>query len=177
MKDNADNSQGGKKYELTQAYKSYAEYAFPNDETCHPRCKNAADSVIYTPTNDECKSPNWKCVLQKCNAFTSISLPGGERDSPKQSPRITFNTYMTQFTCSHHVTLIREKITTYLDAKGTSKNTCFLCEQFIQAKTPYFTRRGMYDISEPFSIQRKLGDFQKDFYIQQIEKLAYHRSY
>ena len=26
-------------------------------------------------------------------------------------------------------------------------------------------------------MQRKIGDFQKDLYINQIEKLAYHRSY
>ena len=37
MKDKADNSRGRKKYELTQAYKSYADYAFPNNETCHQR--------------------------------------------------------------------------------------------------------------------------------------------
>ena len=28
-----------------------------------------------------------------------------------------------------------------------------------------------------FPIQRKIGDFPKDFYIKQIGKLAYHRSY
>ena len=28
-----------------------------------------------------------------------------------------------------------------------------------------------------FSIQHKVGDFHKDFYIQQIEKLSYHRSH
>ena len=28
-----------------------------------------------------------------------------------------------------------------------------------------------------FSMQRKIGDFHSDFYIKQIEKLAYHRSY
>ena len=28
-----------------------------------------------------------------------------------------------------------------------------------------------------FSMQPKIGDFHKDFYIKQIEKLAYHRSY
>ena len=28
-----------------------------------------------------------------------------------------------------------------------------------------------------FSMQRKIGDFCKEFYIKQIEKLAYHRSY
>ena len=28
-----------------------------------------------------------------------------------------------------------------------------------------------------FSIQHKIGDFHKDFYIHQIEKLAYHRIY
>ena len=53
MKDKADNSCGGVKDELTQAYKSYADYAFPNDETCHPQCENAADSILCKPTNDE----------------------------------------------------------------------------------------------------------------------------
>ena len=79
---------------------------------------------------------------------------------------ITFNTYMTQFTCSQYGILIREKITTYLDAKGTSKKTCFLCEKLIQAKTPDFTRRRLYERVKLFSIQRKIGDFHKDFYIQ-----------
>ena len=41
------------KDELTENYKSYADYAFSNDETCHPRCKNAAYSVLCTPSNDE----------------------------------------------------------------------------------------------------------------------------
>ena len=58
MKDKADNSRRSKKYELTQAYKSYSNYVFPNDKTHHPRCKNAEDYVICTPTNDECQFPN-----------------------------------------------------------------------------------------------------------------------
>ena len=37
MKDKADNSRGRGKCELTPAYKSYAGYAFPNNETRHPR--------------------------------------------------------------------------------------------------------------------------------------------
>ena len=36
MKDKADKSRGRVKDELTQSYKSYADYAFPNDETRHP---------------------------------------------------------------------------------------------------------------------------------------------
>ena len=40
MKDKADNSCGRKKDEWTQTYKSYANYAFPNNETCHPRYEN-----------------------------------------------------------------------------------------------------------------------------------------
>ena len=60
MKDKAYNSRGRGKYELTQAYKSYADYAFPKKETRHPRCENAAGSVLCTPTNDEYKFPNWK---------------------------------------------------------------------------------------------------------------------
>ena len=68
MKDKAKTSRGRQKNELTQAYKSYAE-------TCHPRFENAADSVLCTPTNDEFKLPNWKCVLQKCTTCTYIALP------------------------------------------------------------------------------------------------------
>ena len=55
MKNKADHSRGRKKDELTQAYKSYADYNFQNDETCHPRCKNVSDSVFCSPTNDECQ--------------------------------------------------------------------------------------------------------------------------
>ena len=81
MKDKAENSRGSKKDELTQSYKSYADYAFPDNETCHPCCENAADYVLCTPTNDECKFPNWKCVLRKCNVCSSIALPGDKMDS------------------------------------------------------------------------------------------------
>ena len=90
---------------------------------------------------------------------------------------IVLNTYMTQFTCSHHGILIREKITTYLDTKITSKNTCFLCEKLIQANNTDFTRGRLYERVNCFPVQRKIGDFHKYFYIKQIEKLAYHRSY
>ena len=54
-------------------------------------------------------------------------------------------------------------------AKGKSKRTCFLCEEMIKTKT--------LDFTQFFSMQRKIGDFHKDYYIKQIEKLAYHRSY
>ena len=85
---------------------------------------------------------------------------------------IIFNTYMIQFTYSHHGILIRKKIATYLDAKGISKNTCYLCEKLIHSKTPDFTRKKLYERVKLFSFQRNIGDFHKDFYIQKIEKLA-----
>ena len=109
MKDKEENSRVRKKGELTQAYKSYADYAFPKKETRHSCCKNAADSILCTPTNNERKLPNRKCVLRKCTFCSSIALPGVEMDSPNRAPMIMFNTYMTQFTCSHHGILIREK--------------------------------------------------------------------
>ena len=84
---------------------------------------------------------------------------------------------MTQFICSHHGILIREEITTYLDAKRKSKRTCLLCEELIKTKTTDFTRGKIHKRVKLFSMQRKIGDSHKDFYIQQIEKLAYHRSY
>ena len=76
IKEKAENSRGRGKDELTQAYKSYADYAFPEKQNRHPRCENAADSVLCTPTNDECKFPNWKCVLRKCTVCCAIDLPG-----------------------------------------------------------------------------------------------------
>ena len=75
MKDKSDSSCGREKDEFTQAYKSYADYAFPNDETRHPRCKNASDYVLCTPTNDEFQFLDYNCVLRKCTACTSIYLP------------------------------------------------------------------------------------------------------
>ena len=90
---------------------------------------------------------------------------------------ITFNTYMTKFTCSHHGILVRGKITTCLDAKVTYKKNCFFCEQLIQTNTPDFTRGRMYERVKLFSVQRKIGDFHKNFYIKLIEKLAHHLSY
>ena len=45
-----------------------------------------------------------------------------------------------------------------------------------QSKTPGFTRGRLFEKVKLFFIQRKTGGFHKDFYIQQIEKLAYHRS-
>ena len=90
---------------------------------------------------------------------------------------IMFKMNMTQFTCSHHDILIHKKITTYLGAKGKPKMTSFLYEQLIQTRTPDFTRGRLYEIVKRFSIQPKIGDFQKYFYIKQIEKLAYHCSY
>ena len=120
IKDKACNSRGRGKCEFAQAYKSYADYAFLNDATRHSRCENTADSVPCKPTNGEFQLPNWKCVLRNCSACNYIALPRVERDSSNQAPMIVFNTYITQFTCSYHGILIRKKISTYLDAKGTS---------------------------------------------------------
>ena len=111
----------GGKDEITQAYKSYADYAFANNETHHPHCENAADSVLFSLTNDECQFPNFKFVLRKCTACTYIALLGVVRYASNREPIIMFNMYMTLFTCSHHGIQIREKSTTYLDAKVTSK--------------------------------------------------------
>ena len=109
MKDKAENSCGRGKDELTQAYKSYSDYLFPDKQTCHPRCKNAADYVLCTPTNDEFKLTNWKRVLRKCTVCRDISPPEVEMDTSIRAPMIMFNTYTTQFTCSHHGILILEK--------------------------------------------------------------------
>ena len=109
MKEKAENSRGRGQDELTQAYKSYADYAFPEKQTRHPRCKNAADYVLCTPTNDEYKLPNWKCVLRNCTVCRSISLPEVEMYTSIRASMIMFNTYMTNFSCSHHGILILEK--------------------------------------------------------------------
>ena len=97
MNEKAENSRGRGKDELTQDYKSYAEYAFPDKQTCHPRCENAADYVLCTPTNDECKFPNWKCVLRKCTVYCAIVLPGVEMDTSIRSPMIIYQHHIKLF--------------------------------------------------------------------------------
>ena len=64
-----------------------------------------------------------------------------------------------------------------MDAKGKSKRTCLLCEELIKITTPDFTRAKINERVNLFSMQRKNGDFKNEFYIKQIEELAYHRSY
>ena len=64
-----------------------------------------------------------------------------------------------------------------MDAKGKSKRTCLLCEDFIKIKTPDFTRGKLHERVKLFSMQRKIGDFHSEFYIKQIENLGYHRCY
>ena len=64
-----------------------------------------------------------------------------------------------------------------MDAKGKSKRTCFLCEELIKIKTSDFTRGKLHERVKLFSMQWKIGDFHNEFYIKQLEKLAYHRSY
>ena len=56
MKQKAENSLGGGKDELTQAYQLYADYAFPENKTRNPRCKYAADSVLCTAISLETRS-------------------------------------------------------------------------------------------------------------------------
>ena len=97
MKDKADNSRERGKDELTQAYKSYADYAFPEKQSRHPRCKNAVDSILCTPTNDECKLPNWKCVLWKCTVCCAIALPAVEMDTSIRSPMIIYQHHIKLF--------------------------------------------------------------------------------
>ena len=46
-----------------------------------------------------------------------------------------------------------------------------------KTKTTDFTRGKIHERVKLFSMQRNIGYFHKDFYIKQIEKLAYHRSY
>ena len=64
-----------------------------------------------------------------------------------------------------------------MDANVKSKRTCLLCDELIKIKTPNFTREKLHERVKLFSMQRKIGDFHNVFYIKQIEKLAYHRSY
>ena len=80
-----------------------------------------------------------------------------------------FNTYMNQFICSHNGVLIREISTNYLNARGISKKTCFLCEELTKIKTPDFTRGKLHDRVKLFSMQQKIVNFHSECYIKQIQ--------
>jgi hypothetical protein len=175
MEVQANASRSRSKATLLEAYTTYADFVYPNNEPLHPRCETAADSVLCAPTT-ECSLPNWKCVLRQCSVCTTIAIPAIELDTSSTAPMIMFHTYMTQFSCSHHGVVILDKVSYYLDDKGKKKKTCWFCEQLIQAQTPDFERGRLYEKVKLFAIQRKIGEFHEHFYIQQIEKLAYHRS-
>ena len=57
------------------------------------------------------------------------------------------------------------------------KKYLFLCEKLIQTKTTDFTCGRLYERVKLFPIQRKIGEFHKDLYIEWIKKLAYHRKW
>ena len=71
---------------------------------------------------------------------------------------IMFNTYMNQFTFSHHGILIHEKSPLIWMQKKNIKILVFLCEELIQTKTPDFTRGRLYERVKLLSVQRKIGD-------------------
>ena len=82
---------------------------------------------------------------------------------------------MTQFTFSNHGILISKKITTYFDAKITSKDICFLCEEWIQSKTTDFTPVRLYERVNCFPFNPILV-VKKYIYIY-YKNIAYHCSY
>ena len=75
MKYKAENSRGRKKGELTQAYKSYADYAFTEKQTRHTRCKMHQIMFFVHQIMMNVDTPNWKFVLRKCTVCSSIALP------------------------------------------------------------------------------------------------------
>ena len=115
--------------------------------------------------------------MRKCTACNYISLPEVERYSSNQAPMIMLNMYITQLTSSHHGILMLEKITTYLDAKGTSKNYCFLYKQIIHANTPDFTRGRLYDRVNFFPHSTQDCWISQRLLYSAHWKIAYHRSY
>eukprot|EP00978_Attheya_sp_CCMP212_P037520 scaffold177762_cov62-Attheya_sp.AAC.1 len=176
MEVQANASRSRSKATLLEAYTSYADFVFPDNEPRHPRCENAADSVLCAPTT-EYSLPKWKCVLRQCQSCTTIAIPAIELDTSSTAPMIMFHTYMPQFSCSHHGVVMLDKVTYYLNDKGKKKKTCVFCEQLIQEKTSDFERGRLYEKVKLFAVQRKIGEFHEQFYIKLIEKLAYHRSY
>ena len=77
---------------------------FQTNETHSPCSENAVDSVLCTPTNDECQFHNWNMY---CRSVLPVLLLLSH--SSNQAPMIMFNMYMAQFTCSHHGIPIRGK--------------------------------------------------------------------
>ena len=58
MKDIANNSRGMKKMNELKLTNHMLTMPLQKNETSHPRCKNAADSVICSPTYQECQFTN-----------------------------------------------------------------------------------------------------------------------
>ena len=120
MKDKADNSCGSKIYELTQSYKSYADYVFLKNETRHSRCE-MQQIVVFVHR----LMMNFNCPIGNlyCGSVLPVLLLFSQelKEIHQTELQLLCLTRILLNTCSHHGILIREIITTYLDARGTSK--------------------------------------------------------
>eukprot|EP00978_Attheya_sp_CCMP212_P024273 scaffold76016_cov51-Attheya_sp.AAC.2 len=67
MEVQANASRSRSKATLLEAYTTYADFVFPDNEHRHPRCENSADSVLCAPTT-EYSLPKWKCGLRQCQS-------------------------------------------------------------------------------------------------------------
>eukprot|EP00978_Attheya_sp_CCMP212_P028595 scaffold99190_cov42-Attheya_sp.AAC.2 len=91
MEAQSNASRSRAKATLLEAYTNYAEFVFPDNEPRHPRCEDAADSVVCAPIT-EYNLPNWKCVLRRCSSCSTIAIPALELDISSTAPMIMFHT-------------------------------------------------------------------------------------
>eukprot|EP00978_Attheya_sp_CCMP212_P030587 scaffold112901_cov35-Attheya_sp.AAC.1 len=87
MEVQANASRSRSKATLLEAYTSYADFVFPDNEPRHPHCENAADSVLCPPTTAY-SLPKWKCVLRQCQSCMTIAIPALELDTSRTAPMI-----------------------------------------------------------------------------------------
>ena len=104
--------------------------------------------------------PHGKCVLRCCYNCLCIDIPDKESDMhhSKTSPSISFHIYHLIARCAVHV---RHPI--------DENKICCLCFQYpdtVKLEKPY-TRK------ELVTMETSIADFQKSFYIPEIQKLAF----
>jgi len=146
---------------LEAQVQSYNDFVSPQGEERHSRASLAAASMMCTST-EEHGLPKWSCVLRQCNDCGPLICHAIETDISDSAPIIQFNTYLKQGYCSIHGVLPTRSI------------LCVVCDSNNDTDVAHgkLTFR-----KKLFKLEKKIGEFHRDYYLPSIERLVYHRAY
>jgi hypothetical protein len=108
---------------------------------------------------DDFDIPHFKCILRTCQNCSKYTFQREELALGENDTKISFHVYEKTPMCSEHGIL------------PNASKTCQACDE-----TPEGDSKGMFSARKKLKmLKRPLSVFLKEFYLEQLEKYAYHR--